>query len=173
MSIVGKALEELFHVFVDQAVVRQLSSKFRQLFGIRQVAVQQQPGNFDKVGLLCQLFDGVSAITQNPFFAINECDRAVARSGAGEGGINSNGPGLRSQLANVDADFAFTAGNHREFVIFSIQRKIGCCHETFPKSNRCARPWTAELTLLTRWQLICLPTAVDQRGGRKNHQKFA
>ncbi len=52
-----------------------------------QFAVQQQVGDFQEAALFRQLLDGVAAIAQNAFVAIQIGDRALAGGGIHEGRI--------------------------------------------------------------------------------------
>ena len=46
-------------------------------FGLcRKFPINQEVGNLDKITTCCKVFDWISPIAENPFFAIKKCDAA-------------------------------------------------------------------------------------------------
>ena len=72
MGVVVKAVDKtLAHVFVNHRVMSYVVCPFLELFSVWKIAIQQQVSNFEIIGLLCELFDRVAAITQDSFFAVD------------------------------------------------------------------------------------------------------
>ena len=79
MRVVAEPLEKPFDVLVHVRVERDVVHPVVVLGLVRQLAVPQQPRDFEVAGLLGQLLDRVSAIAENPLVAVNEGDRAPTR----------------------------------------------------------------------------------------------
>ena len=85
MGVVVEPLEEpLPYVLVDVGVVRDLVAPAVEFAGRGELAVQQQVGDLEVVGVLGQLGDLVAAVAQDPGVAVDEGHRALARGGGGE-----------------------------------------------------------------------------------------
>ena len=82
-----KTLEELLHVFVDHAVVSELPAPLGQFLPVGKLAVNQQVADFRKRRVLGELLDGIAAVAENTFLAVDERDHAFARSRVSEPGI--------------------------------------------------------------------------------------
>ena len=94
MGIRGESFEEFFHIFVDHGVVGELSAEVCELAGGREFAVEEEPRGFDEIGLFGELFDGVAAVTEDAFVAIDEGDGTFAGPGAVEARVHGDGAGL-------------------------------------------------------------------------------
>jgi hypothetical protein len=116
-----KALEMVLHVFVKQFVLRERVGKPFQLRAVRQPAPDQQQGDFDERGFLRQLLDGNAAVTQNPFFTVDERDGAFARTGVAVAVVERDAAGFAAQLRDVNATFLFGSFNDRELNRLSVQ----------------------------------------------------
>ena len=88
MGVVVEALKEaLAHVLVDEGVVRDLVDPLVELGLVRQLAVQQQVGDFEVGRLLGELFDRIAAIAEDAFVAVDEVIDDLAFGGRTKGGI--------------------------------------------------------------------------------------
>ena len=74
MAVPAIALEEAFDLIVQHGVVRDRVFERLELVLVRQLAMDQQVSDFERSGLLCQLFDVIAAIEKLSFAAIDEGD---------------------------------------------------------------------------------------------------
>ena len=74
MSIAAEALEKPRHLLMDHRVVRDRMLEGPALRLCRQFAVIEQVAGFDEVAVLGQLVDGIAAVQQHAFIAVNEGD---------------------------------------------------------------------------------------------------
>ena len=72
MRILRQGFVKPFHVLVNHRVVFDLVHEMVELFLSRQPAVNEEVGNLDEVALFGKLFDGIAAIPQNAFFAVEK-----------------------------------------------------------------------------------------------------
>ncbi len=92
VGIVAEALEELDDVGMDVGVVAHVVLPPVQL-GLRgQLTLEQEVGYFEEAGLLCQLLDGVSAVPEDAFVAVDERDGAATAGGIEEGRVIGHEP---------------------------------------------------------------------------------
>src|SRR5690606_23804986 len=78
------------------------------LLCIRQLAVQQQIGGLQVIGLFRQLFDRVAAVQQDALFTVDVGDLRLARRSRHEAGVE--GESARgSQAADIDLEWAVSA----------------------------------------------------------------
>src|SRR5688572_26987747 len=68
--------------------------------------MDQQPGHFQEVALLRQIFNGIAGVAQHSPLAIQEGDLAVAGTGVSEARVDGDRTGLSAQLPDVDVDLA-------------------------------------------------------------------
>ena len=83
MGVRREPIKEVAHVFVQHAVIREQVRKLFELRRRRKLSVDEQVARFDERGLLGQLFDRVSTVEQDAFFAADEGDllrMSMARS---------------------------------------------------------------------------------------------
>ena len=71
MCVAAETLEEPHHLFVHHRVVRDIIIEIRALARRWKFAIQQQITGFEKIAVLGQLLDRVTAIKQNTFIAID------------------------------------------------------------------------------------------------------
>jgi hypothetical protein len=102
---------------------------------LRKLAINQQVADLRKRGVFGELFDGIAAIPENPLFAVDERDGALARTGVSESRIESNDAGLRTQAGDIDSDFSFCAGHDREFIVLPVQTEFGTFHTPDPSPD--------------------------------------
>ena len=102
MGIRRKPLVELFHVLVEQAMLRQPVSELVEFVVGGQLAVDQQIGHFDERRLLGQFADRIASVAQDPVFAIDKGDGALARTRVAVAGIKRDGATLATQLRDID-----------------------------------------------------------------------
>ena len=101
MRIAPEALEEPAHLLVHHRVMDHVMVEFGLLASGRQLAVKQQVAGLEKVPMLGQLFDGIAAVKQHAFIAVDVGDLGLAASGGSEAGVISKDAGLAVELAHV------------------------------------------------------------------------
>src|SRR5664280_1224649 len=80
MGVVVEPLEEaLPHVFVNERVMGDLVLPDVVLGRARQLALQQEIGDFEEGRLLGQLLDRIAPVAEDPLVAVEEGDRTLAR----------------------------------------------------------------------------------------------
>ena len=82
-----------------------------QLFFFGQFAINQQVGNFYKIAVFSEFFDGVSAISQDTFFAIEERNVTSSRARINISFVDRDQSRLLPQLADIDRAFFFGTFN--------------------------------------------------------------
>ena len=92
-----------------------------QLRGRGQLAVQQQIGDFEEGAFLRQLLNGVAAIAQNAFVAIDEGDGAVARGGVHECRV----VGHQAEVVRAGLDFPQVHGADGSLVKGNFVSRVG------------------------------------------------
>src|SRR3954469_3361937 len=100
MGVTPESLEEPAHLFVNHRVVRHPIIEIGFLSCSRQLAIKQQVAGFEKLTVLSDLLDGIAAIEQNPFIAIDIGNLGFAASGRREAGIVSEYASLLVKLAD-------------------------------------------------------------------------
>ena len=63
---------------MQRCMLGQQPGKLRTLLVVGQLAVDDQIGGFNKGGFLRQLFDGIAAVAQNTYLAVDVGDTAGA-----------------------------------------------------------------------------------------------
>jgi hypothetical protein len=81
MGIVVKTIHELFDVLMGHGVPDNVMAPFVQLFLGGESAMQNEVGGLQIGALFGQLFDGIAAIAQNAFVAVDEGYPALTRGG--------------------------------------------------------------------------------------------
>ena len=114
MRVAAETAKHVFHLVVQHGVVADRLHECHFLLSRRQFAVQQQITHFHVVGLVRQFLDGIAAVIQQPFVAVDVGDRRIAAGGRGEAGIVGE-VALRSQRADVDHRLAVGALLDRQF----------------------------------------------------------
>jgi hypothetical protein len=89
-----------------------VSTKSRFGLGVGQLAVQQQIAEFEIVGLLGQLLDGIAAMQQHAFAAVDVGDGRLAGGGGDEARVVGE-VAFAGQLADVDDVGPERAAQHR------------------------------------------------------------
>ncbi len=110
VGVAAEALEEAVELGVQHGVARDALLELFELGGVRQFAVQQQVADFQEVGLGGQLVDGIAAVQQDAFIAVDIGQARFAGRRGGEAGIEGEGAGAAVQLADVDDVRAGRAG---------------------------------------------------------------
>src|SRR6187431_1567029 len=80
MRVVVKTVDYFLDTLVDERVVGDVFGPLAQLWLGWQLAIKQKISNFEVRALLGQLFNGVSAVLENSFIAVDKSDSAFARS---------------------------------------------------------------------------------------------
>src|SRR4029077_2130002 len=87
MGVIVEAVEEFLDALMNKSVMSDVIGPIVELSACGKVAVKNQVGGFEIGALLRQLLDGISAIAQDAFVAVNEGDAADAGRGVQKGGI--------------------------------------------------------------------------------------
>ena len=114
MRVVMETVEEVLQRLAHHRVMRDLVLELAELGLGRQVAVDQQVGDFEKARVLGQLLDRVPAIQQYALVAVDERDRAAARCRRHEPRIVGEVAGVLVELADVDRRIAEAALDDRQ-----------------------------------------------------------
>ncbi len=93
VGVVAEALHEVADVLVHEGVEGDLVLPRVVLLAGGQLAVDQQVGDLEEVGVLGQLLDRVAAVLQDPLLAVDERHRAPAGGGVDEPGVVDREPG--------------------------------------------------------------------------------
>ena len=105
VGVVVKPVQEFFHRFVNEGVVRDVIRPLLELRAGGQFAVQNQIGRFEISALLGQLLDRIAAVSQDAFVAVDEGDLALTQGRVVEGRVVAHHPeivGLHLDLAQID-----------------------------------------------------------------------
>jgi len=87
MGVVAEGFHDVLDVLVQESVMGNVVCPLGQLGGIRQFAIENEIGGFQKSAFLGQLFNGIATITQNPRIAVEIRDFAFGRGGIHEGRV--------------------------------------------------------------------------------------
>jgi len=136
MSAGRVAFKEHLHVLMQQAVHREALLEGIDLIGVGQLTVDQQIADVGESRLLGDLFDRVAAIPQDPLLAVDEGDRALARTGVAVPGIERDGAGLLAQGGDIEAHLALRTDHDRELQFVSFHRQLGVTHLFLPQPTR-------------------------------------
>src|SRR5579872_4273200 len=109
MGVVVESVEELLDALVNKGVVRDVVVPILQLRGGGQLAVENQIGRLGVSALFGELFDGIAAISQNAFVAVDEGDFARTARGVRQSRIVAH----HSEIRRVDLDLAQVHGADR------------------------------------------------------------
>ena len=112
MGFAAKALNKGAQLFMHHSVALDGGVELLALSVVRQFAVQQQVAQFQVVGLLRELVDGVAAVQQHPSVAVDVGDRGVAGGGGNKAGIIGE-IALAGQGTDVDDVRTLAARHHR------------------------------------------------------------
>ncbi len=126
VCIARETVVERFHVLVQHRVIANVFAKTFRLVASRQFAVNQQVSGFQKVAILGEDLDRVSAVPQHAVFAVEERDRTAGAAGVDVRFIERDRTGCGSQIADVDSDLPLGSDNHWQFdfLVFENQPSI-------------------------------------------------
>ena len=74
MRVAAEALEEAGHLLMHHGVARDAIVEIRLLRAGRQFAIKQKVAGLQKIAVLGELLNGIAAIEQNPFVAVDKSD---------------------------------------------------------------------------------------------------
>ena len=83
MRVAAEAAEEADQLFMHHRVIGDVLDPIGLLLLVGQFAILQQIGDFEKIAFVRQLIDGIAAMQQNAFIAVDEGDFGFARPGRG------------------------------------------------------------------------------------------
>ena len=141
VRVAREGLEEGLDALVDRHVPRDAIGERGQLVLGGQLPVNQQVRDLEEGGLLGELLDGIAAVTQDPGVAVDVRDRAFARRGVHEAGIDRDQAGVAHERGDrdavvahgraLDAQFAGRAV-HREPSVHDLCHSSSCQHRGSP-----------------------------------------
>ena len=97
MGAGGEALEMELHVLVQELVVGEQIREPLDLRVVGKIAVNDQIGGLDEIGLFSQFLNGDAAVAQNTLIAIDKGDLAGAGTGVPVAVINGDVVGGRPE----------------------------------------------------------------------------
>src|SRR5690606_26608256 len=105
--------KELFLIFGNETMVFEGALVFLKLFLRWELAVDQEMAHLDEGGRLRQLFNGISPVAENAFFADDVDNGTFAGSRISVTGVEGNGASLRPKIPDVDRNFTFRTDDNR------------------------------------------------------------
>ena len=126
-----EAVEELLEVLVQHRVMRDVVVELLQLGGARQLLVQQQPHHLDEVGLLRQLLNRISGITQNALLTVQERDVGLTGAGITQARVEGHGARGRTQLGDIDRNFTFATHHDWQIQFMVSNGELGSLRRYF------------------------------------------
>ena len=123
MRVAAEAVVELADLLVQHRVPHHAEVEFLPLLRVRQVTVKQQIAYLKEVGVLGELFDGIAAIQQDTFVAVDVGDLALARRCSAVSGIEGEDPEVAVQLADVGYRRSYRCFQQRQ-----VGRLVGAIH---------------------------------------------
>ena len=102
VSITSETTQEKLHLLIHHGVVVHQFVKVCALLRIRQVAFQEQVASVQIVAVVGQLLNGIAAVEQLTFVAINEGNVRLARGRRQEAWVISEHASLAIQFSNID-----------------------------------------------------------------------
>ncbi len=120
MGIIVKSIDELLDIFMGERVHHDIVGPLFVLRLCRQLAMDQQVCRFKVIALLRKLLDGISAVTENSFVAVDVRDSTDACRGIHECRVISH----HAKILVADLDLAEVYGLDRimldgDFELFS------------------------------------------------------
>jgi hypothetical protein len=115
-----EAVEEATHILVDDAVVREQLREFLEGLPGRQLAVNEEVGNFGKSGFFRELLDWYAAIAKDSLLTIKVGDGALGGASVAEATVQGHVARLSAESADIDGAFALAANDYREFVFLTV-----------------------------------------------------
>jgi hypothetical protein len=121
VGVAGEALEVVLQVLVQEFILREQVGEAFKLGAVRELAHDEQVGDFNEGGLLGEFLDGDAAVAQDAQIAVDEGDLALARAGVSVAFVERDVAGLGAELGNVHGALAFGADEGGEGVSFSVE----------------------------------------------------
>jgi hypothetical protein len=102
VRVAAEAAIKTRELLVQHGVIREILPKLRQLRGRRELAEEQQVGDFDEGTIFDQLVDRITAVEQHAALAVHEGDGGAATRGAGKARIVRHEFRIVEQTPDVD-----------------------------------------------------------------------
>src|SRR5260370_23272230 len=106
MGVVVKTIEKFFNALVDKSVMSDVPGPILQLFFGGQFAVQEKVSSLEIGAFFRELLNGITAVTQNSFVAIDVSYAADAGSGVVVGRVVTH----HAEIARIGLDLAQVHG---------------------------------------------------------------
>ena len=120
MGIAREAIVERFKILVEHRVTADVVTELAELFGARQLAVDQQIGDFDKVAFRSQVFDRVTPIAKHTFFSVKESNAALSGACVDVAFVDRDQARLLADHSDIDAFLIFSANNNWQLKIMAL-----------------------------------------------------
>src|SRR5690606_41559419 len=91
MSAFGKTNKDCFHVFIDYALIQDVSIEFLKLRSGGKFSENEQVSYFEEIGFLRQCFYGITPVFQNSLLPVKKGDGTLTRACVLITRINGNG----------------------------------------------------------------------------------
>ena len=124
MCVVRECVEEPFHFLLEQNVLGDRPLPIVELPWVGELAKQQQIGDFEETGVEGEVFDGVAAVAQDAFGAVDVGDLRSSASRVGETGIEGDVAGFGAQRGDLDARVADRGLDDRKFELVVTGREL-------------------------------------------------
>ena len=115
VGVAPEAAQEELHLLMHHGVLEHQAVKFVALLVVGQLAVEQEVAGVEVIALFGQLLDGVAAVEQLAFVAVDVGDGGLAGGGGEKAGVVGEHAGLTIELADVDHVRANRAFINRQF----------------------------------------------------------
>ena len=163
MRVAAEALEEARHLVMDHGVARDGVVELSLLSGGGELPVKQQIAGLEEIAVISQLLDGVAAMQQNAFVAIDIRDLGLAGGRRQEARIEGEAARGVVEFADVDDIRANGARfyGHIDGDVADFEVSALCTHCTVPfcshRHARCvdhtAWPWAGLAVVALRKKL--------------------
>src|SRR6516225_2039221 len=114
MRIAAEATEEGRKLFVHHRVMGDVVDELLLLLCGRQLPVEKEVGNLEKVAFFCEFLDRITAVEKDPFIAVDISDTRATGGSRHKSGVVSKVPGLRVEFADIDDPRADRPAQHRK-----------------------------------------------------------
>jgi hypothetical protein len=125
-SVDGEGFEVVLEAFVEMGVAGEAFAEAAELVGSGEAAEDEELGGFDEGGFLGEFFDGIAAVAEDAFFAVDEGDGAGAAAGVSIGGVEGDEAGFGAEFGDIDGLLAFGSDDDGELVGFAVDGERGC-----------------------------------------------
>ena len=132
----GETFQNFLHLGFDHGVLPQAQTELLALGRGRELAVDDEVRGLNKIAVVRQLLDRVTAVAEDAIVAVEEGDLALARAGVAVTLVVGDVAGGGTERARIDRFLAFGADNHGQGVFFIVDfQRCGVGHTGRAKSK--------------------------------------